>query len=342
MSSIASSSAALSPIERALQQSLHPRDYRDVHLYAFTRRTVFPDGSTWIDLPRPVAAMSSILSQTEYFRELLTSGFSETNEITGATGPVHAIREYALPDEYDYDSDSDLEEAGFDDFDESSALNSSRCGSPAPLAAFDAKGKGKDAEYWVLSTEATHRRILLPSVAHRTLSACVYYIYTERLNFLPLRSQDASKPQRALFANGREAVAPPCSPKSMYRLADLYGMSELQQMAYDAILERLSPDNIVEEAFSRFFARYDRLREHAVSYLVQVYSDPRVEASLREMLDKVAQGQLPHASGLLCSLLGIRMALTRPESPLPRDSWSKRSTWGSEMSSHVEDPRSSY
>lgn len=34
-----------------------------------------------------------------------------------------------------------------------------------------------------------------------------------------------------------------------------YGITDLQDLAYDAILARLAPANIVEEAFSRFFAR---------------------------------------------------------------------------------------
>ena len=67
--SIASSSSTLSPIERVLSQSLELADYRDVHLYAFTRRTVFPDGTTWIDLPQPIAATSSLLKRVEYFRK---------------------------------------------------------------------------------------------------------------------------------------------------------------------------------------------------------------------------------------------------------------------------------
>ncbi len=34
-----------------------------------------------------------------------------------------------------------------------------------------------------------------------------------------------------------------------------YGMSDLQDLAYDGIVSRLKPENIVEEAFSSFFAR---------------------------------------------------------------------------------------
>ncbi|CDO68882.1 hypothetical protein BN946_scf185000.g25 [Trametes cinnabarina] len=167
MSSVASTSAALSPVEILLQQSLHLPDYRDVHMYAFTRRTVFPDGSTWIDLPEPIAAMSTILRQRAYFRELLTSGFVEATTTAGAATDA-AIRQYALPGEYDYDSDSDLEEAGFDNLDEEDSMSPSRDTSPAPAAT---KGKRKAQGFFIPSPEVAYRSILLPSVAHRTLVA---------------------------------------------------------------------------------------------------------------------------------------------------------------------------
>lgn len=57
----------LSPVERALRDSLKPSEFRDVHLYAFSRRTTFQDGPIRIDRPLPVVAIGSILKDTEYF-----------------------------------------------------------------------------------------------------------------------------------------------------------------------------------------------------------------------------------------------------------------------------------
>lgn len=57
----------LSPVERALRDSLHPPEPRDVHLYAFSRKTIFPDGSIQIDHPLPIYAVGSILKNTEHF-----------------------------------------------------------------------------------------------------------------------------------------------------------------------------------------------------------------------------------------------------------------------------------
>lgn len=60
-------SAVLTPSERALKESLTKLDFRDVHLYAFTRKTVYSDGSSTIGHPLPLLAIGSILKDSEHF-----------------------------------------------------------------------------------------------------------------------------------------------------------------------------------------------------------------------------------------------------------------------------------
>ena len=68
MTTIVSKGSTLSPLEKALKDSLQPREYRDVHMYAFTRRTVSVDGTVKIDHPLPVVAIGSILKESsEHF-----------------------------------------------------------------------------------------------------------------------------------------------------------------------------------------------------------------------------------------------------------------------------------
>lgn len=58
--------------------------------------------------------------------------------------------------------------------------------------------------------------------------------------------------------------------------------------------------------------RYDRLREHAVSYLSQHYSDRAVQEALADTIEKIALGYMPHAGGVLRSLLGLRITVAPP------------------------------
>ncbi|KAI0747614.1 hypothetical protein C8Q80DRAFT_686169 [Daedaleopsis nitida] len=306
-----SKSAGLTAAERALKASLDPREFRDVHLYSFSRRTIFPDGSIRIDKPQPIVAIGSILKDTDHFSKLLTSGFSESAQDPNDASP---IRQCALESDYDYEMDSDLDE--FEETDGSA--QDTRVASPS-----SSKGKGRDdSKDNVNAPNPTHqdskrRRILLPSIAHRTLKACVFYLYTGKINFLPLSSEGANGKRFALLTTFDNA-APACSPKSMYRLAESYGIHELQDLAYKEIVSHLRPENIVEEAFSSFFARYPRLREHAVSYLSQHYADRAIQNNLPDAIEKVVLGYMPHAGDVLRSLLGLRAAVASPKPILRR------------------------
>ncbi|OSC96618.1 hypothetical protein PYCCODRAFT_1348507, partial [Trametes coccinea BRFM310] len=299
---------SLTTVERALKQSLTAPDFQDVHLYAFSRRTVRPDGSVRIGHPLLIRAVSSILKETEYFSNLLTSGFADSS----------LVREYALPDEYDYDSDSDLDE---DEEKEDEAVKPADTSEPTQECN-EKPGGSDDSNHSVTSLSTTSYEsvsvpsaerggqpvIPLRSVAHRTLHACLFYLYTGKTNFLPLRSTSKSERQQALLT-AREDMPPPCSPKSMYRLAEFYGITKLQELAYKAIVAQLTTGNMVHEGFSRFFARYDRLREHAASIILRNHSDSRMQATLHGALDEVLLGQTPHAGKLLQSLLGLRAAM---------------------------------
>lgn len=66
-SSFAAATGVLTPLEIALKESLLLPDFRDVHLYAFSKRTITRDGATRIFRPLPVVAIAHILKQTEYF-----------------------------------------------------------------------------------------------------------------------------------------------------------------------------------------------------------------------------------------------------------------------------------
>ena len=61
-----------------------------------------------------------------------------------------------------------------------------------------------------------------------SLKACIFYLYTGKLNFLPFKSNGNATRQFALLTTNSNA--PPCSPKSMYRLAE--AVSEVLSTQY--------------------------------------------------------------------------------------------------------------
>ena len=85
---------------------------------------------------------------------MLSSGFAE-----GTTNSATVIRPRASPSEYDYESDSDLDE--FEEL-ESGVSPGQSCS--------DIKGKSKESptEEIPLEAVAGHHHVLIPSVAYRT------------------------------------------------------------------------------------------------------------------------------------------------------------------------------
>ncbi|KAI1784244.1 hypothetical protein LXA43DRAFT_229962 [Ganoderma leucocontextum] len=302
-----STTSPLTVVEKALRDSLLVSDFRDVYLYAFSRRTILPDGTLRINRPLPIVAIGSILKNTERFADLFA-----------APDPV---QQFAHSSEYDYESDSDLDE--FEELEVEGPEASPAGPGPSSARGSSSEGKFKDSSADPANDQAVAKGSTVPAttkrylevpvsnIAYRTLRACVFYLYTGKTNFLPLTSSGAADRQFAMLTTSND-LAPPCSPKSIYRLAELYGLTELQDFAYNEIISQLSPENILEEAFSSFFARYDRLRGHAVSYLSQNYSKPAVQQSLPDIIQRIALGEMPHAGRVLRSLLGLRVAISPP------------------------------
>ncbi|OBZ67043.1 hypothetical protein A0H81_12861 [Grifola frondosa] len=172
-----------------------------------------------IDKPQPVLAISSVLKNHVYFANLLSKNFSE-----GTTGGPSNLPDHAEEGEYDYESDSDLddseEDAGVDETITSSGYLSEDSSNATPTLYF----------------QTGCQEMLIRNVAFRTLRAFVFYLYTNKINFMPLTSEGDEARRVELHRRDADPYAiPSCSPKSMYRFADLCGHTTLQACAFDAI-----------------------------------------------------------------------------------------------------------
>lgn len=100
---------------------------------------------------------------------VLTSGFSEANTESGA----NPIRQCALESEYDYETDSDLDE--FEEvYSPRAVASSSSSATSATKGKSKDEGPGADEPPKIspgsseLESSVKQRQILLPSIAHRT------------------------------------------------------------------------------------------------------------------------------------------------------------------------------
>lgn len=290
----------LSLLERALKESLHSPTFLDVKFFAFSRRSYGPDDVVRVDKPQHVLAMSSVLKKVDYFDKLLSNGFAESNDRTSLDAGFPGDKD-PYTDEYDYESDSDLEEDGESVDEETDATPPQR-------------RSGKGREMSAPSGPGAQRKgqcqlIIIKDAAYYTWRAFIFYLYFGKVHFLPLRSQDDQKRAEELVqALGDPEAIPPSSPKSMYRLAEKYGITELQNLAFEAIRAQLTAKNIVREVFSRFTSRYDKVRELVIDVLQSHKSHPEVATALNTFIvERFALGEFPHAGPIVNILIQRNM-----------------------------------
>jgi len=97
-----------------------------------------------------------------------------------------------------------------------------------------------------------------------------------------------------------------CSPKSMYRFADMLELDELRQRAFEAIKSNLSKENIIEEVFSKFTSRYPEVLEMEIRLLNTMRDERSIQEALPAIVQRmVAGGEFSHAGDALSKFVLI-------------------------------------
>ncbi|KAJ6509664.1 hypothetical protein DFH09DRAFT_1198800 [Mycena vulgaris] len=268
-------------MEQALEETLTGKELVNIKFYAFSHR-----GSQCVTHPLALFANSALLRGfSDDLDGLLTGdGFSESVVVDLDS---HKPEESYFED-YGYDSDSDLES-------EDEAEPSVAAGPASSPGTPNVEVKAKVAPEIQPGARfaRTGRVVVLKDTAFKTWKALLYYLYTRRVNFRPLKSEGP----KVLVVNG-----PTCSPKSMYRLADKLGLEELQALALASISSRLSEQNILQEVFSSFTSVYPVIQELEVGVLTSNFSEKAVEG-LKEMTHKLCEGEKPYCGETLFMIM---------------------------------------
>ncbi|CCL99857.1 uncharacterized protein FIBRA_01882 [Fibroporia radiculosa] len=316
----------------ALKTALTGGEFIDTRIYAYSRRTV----SGGVDHPLPVYANSETLTEvSNYFDTVLSGGFAESSvnsldadSLSGETGSA---------DEYEYYSDSDLEDedvpadaaasthplgrvdgAGDDAAvvagDEADRAISSAGGEievTGALSLFSLSNSHNDtstssqAVPTVDSTRRYGRTVFMKNMAYKTLRAFIFYVFTGEIKFAPLKSQleheNGRQPEAA--DNRKAPTPPPCSPKSMYRLAHMCDIKELQELALNDIKSKLSSKNILDEFLSAFTSRYTEIKKAELDFLMKDEFQPDVSAAIPRLVAHMVKDGVPHATLVITALL---------------------------------------
>jgi len=290
-------------LQAAIKMSLTGGTFIDTKLYAFSVKR----SSGKVSSPLPIFANSSLLRiASPYFEALLTQGFEE-NRVVNIDGDYPADRQ-PYNDHYDYESDSDLDEEEDmvaavahldmtsleirDDADDA-AQKTVAAGSLSSAEALPERSSPKSRRFG--------RVVHVSDFAHTTLKAFVFYLCTSEVAFKPLQSTLRTEHSSAALRVSH--LAPTCSPKSLYRLADRYGHQDLKELCAKEIQKQLNPQNIIAEVFSDFSWRYSKIRDTQLDYLCRSCDNEVVTGSLPAWMEEIASGSLPHCAEVLTLLL---------------------------------------
>ncbi|KAI0088863.1 hypothetical protein BDY19DRAFT_946415 [Irpex rosettiformis] len=290
----------------AMKQSLTLGTFVDTKFYVFSRRR-----GGLVDKPLPIYANSTILkSKSTYFSGLFDSDFRE-GSIDSLNGGFPNGRAECTS-EYDYMSDSDL--GWDDDSDPANKDEQTATGEVASKNSLQSSGDGIETTPLINAIPATSNRaytsiaghkpvrvIVIPDVAFSTFNALMFFFLTGEVNFASLRSTQSIDDEASSF-DLEPWEAPQCSPKSMYRLADKLGLSDLKEKAKKDIEAKLTPDNIMVELRSSFTSIYEEIRNIEVGYVCENDCLPSVLQAIPEWLAEHGTGKIPHSTSVITAL----------------------------------------
>ncbi|TFK94559.1 hypothetical protein K466DRAFT_475956 [Polyporus arcularius HHB13444] len=298
-----------SVVHQAFLASITGRAFEDVKFFAFSRRT--RTGS--VDSPRPLLANSALLcSAAPHFDYSNSRHFAEGRTVD-LDAPYPAERP-SVVDNYDYTSDSDLEDEPPRVVNQHVMRTGLGETSTPERGVEDSEGPPIIGEATTESADPSSIRVpedvppipiirqgrvvFLQDVAYRTFKAFIFYAYTREVEFAPLKSQHQA------YDQGSEDTPPQCSPKSMYRMAEMYDIPELKDQSLNNLRSKLTPDNILEEIFSRFTSLHPAIQAMELQYLHANMNDTAVQARLPMWIEAMQDGALPRgAADIVVSLI---------------------------------------
>lgn len=267
----------------ALFRSRHPNDVR---LY-------FPREG------KELWANSDVLkSASPYFKAALTSGFTESIAATSSECTKGSASDTILDFE-----DSDEESSGDED---DSILSTTRqeaqlsdsCGEAyQTITVSQATSKTYEAVLnWIVTGDITFARLSSresdATVPSSTSDGTIKVPMT-LIDGRPLPSRSPTPAHTSLSA----------SPKSLYRLAHLLDIPQLQLISLVNIYSQLTTENVLYEVFSDVAGAYEVFRSLVVDYAVERWAAVKLTSSFSELREMAEDGETVNAYSALFELM---------------------------------------
>ncbi|KAJ8454373.1 hypothetical protein ONZ45_g19334 [Pleurotus djamor] len=295
-------------LTRALRESINGSEIVDVKFLLFSSRS--PSGVKGAMTPL-FAKASVIKGHSDHLDTLLSADSFKESSLVNLDEPLPPAEQSSQELFYDYESDSDLdydEDVGINDQDEEDSK-------AAPTVSLPSLNEPPEVPSLPLASAPRSQRVgrilTIRNSAYQTWKCFLQHLYGETITFRALKSSSGlgtSGPSGSEVENA-------CSPKSMYRLADEYGTEPLLKLSRDAIAERLTEENIVEELFSSFTHRYKEIIDIEVNFFYEHRRATPITVAFSEKMDQVVSGDLPGRADVMRDIYFRLMVVERPPKP---------------------------
>ncbi|KAG2064576.1 hypothetical protein BDR04DRAFT_1162411 [Suillus decipiens] len=262
----------------------------DTQFYLFSIRSKREGNVT--SLQTLYANDEALTADSEYFSDLLSKETPNDSTVVEFQD-YHACEGGISLDEYGYASDSDLDEEEEKESNETVQDN----GNFDLCANVSVEQKPQTPSIKDFKT---------PEVQHGSISSRRVLVTDTAFKTSTTKQSSLNEP-------------PPCSPKSMYRLALKIKHDELQTKALAAIRSSLTGHNVLQELSSSLTSRFPAILDMEIEILFQNIVTPTVMKDFPILIQRIASADLPHGADILTKLHErmLRQHYPRALSPAP-------------------------
>ncbi|GAA5979110.1 hypothetical protein JCM10908_002807 [Rhodotorula pacifica] len=155
-----------------------------------------------------------------------------------------------------------------------------------------------------------YKRVVVRDTAYTTYAAVLTWLACRLIEFTPLKSksQEARTAKLEIFSKDKPLLPPPASPKSVYRLAHLLELEDLQKEALHDFAQQLTPACVPTELFSAVACSYPAVRNLALDAALANWTAVRETSAWKEMERLADENLLPPGAAHTAILLAARIS----------------------------------
>lgn len=162
------------------------------------------------------------------------------------------------------------------------------------------------------SNNLPHKKVVITQAAFTTYQATLVWMSSRYIRFAPLRSSRGDDTSESREARLRDIIkmveanpetSLPASPKSVYRLAHLLELKDLQEAALANLSSQLTPRNAATELFGDVASAYPAFRDVVLKYVVKNWSGVRASEAWKRIKEHADGHMLPAGAAYTALLL---------------------------------------